>query len=284
MYLLLVTKPINIYNNRENMRTAIIVVLSIGLLFTPSFPALAQTEQGAGAGIAEYFDLSFDVEVKDGSIVSFQDGQHHLADTPYNPKLWGVITFDPAVAISNIRYSENSYAILNNGTANVLVSASNGEIQPGDFITSSEDPGVGMKATQAGFVVGVARAPFTSEQGDLGLIPVSLDIKFVTTVTDDPLTARALAAQFQDALTVGVRAIASEPNTALRYLAAALVLIASLAFAFFVFGRIAINGIIATGRNPLAKKSIFIMVIFNITLAVVVAGIGLAAAIFILAA
>jgi hypothetical protein len=38
----------------------------------------------------------------------------------------------------------------------VKVSTKNGDIQPGDYITTSDIPGVGMKATEPGRVIGKA--------------------------------------------------------------------------------------------------------------------------------
>ncbi len=42
------------------------------------------------------------------------------------------------------------------GRVPVKVSTKNGDIQPGDYITTSDIPGVGMKATEAGRVIGKA--------------------------------------------------------------------------------------------------------------------------------
>jgi hypothetical protein len=47
-------------------------------------------------------------------------------------------------------------AIITDNTAHVRYNLQNGPIQKGDYITISNEPGVGMKATESGFTVGVA--------------------------------------------------------------------------------------------------------------------------------
>ncbi len=50
----------------------------------------------------------------------------------------------------------NLTPVVVDGTAHVRYNLQNGPIQKGDYITISNEPGVGMKATQSGFTVGVA--------------------------------------------------------------------------------------------------------------------------------
>lgn len=47
-------------------------------------------------------------------------------------------------------------AIVTDNVAHVRYNLQNGPIQKGDYITISNEPGVGMKATESGFTVGVA--------------------------------------------------------------------------------------------------------------------------------
>ncbi|MCG3165236.1 MAG: hypothetical protein POELPBGB_00998 [Bacteroidia bacterium] len=46
--------------------------------------------------------------------------------------------------------------VVSDGIAHVRFNLQNGPIQKGDYITISNEPGVGMKATESGFTVGVA--------------------------------------------------------------------------------------------------------------------------------
>ncbi|MDP3997756.1 MAG: hypothetical protein U1C49_02325 [Candidatus Andersenbacteria bacterium] len=242
--------------------------------------ALAQSYLRGLQGLAEY--VRIEGEVNDGQIVALEQGKHVLAHEAYSGDVYGVVNLKPAVAYSQIG-RDNAYPIVASGTTKVLVSAKNGNIEPGDYITSSDDPGIGMKATEAGFVLGTASEAFSADQGETGLISVVISIKFLSSLTQDKISPRAFAAQLNNALTVGMRAVASEPNTAMRYAAAILILVASIGFGFMVFGRAATNGIIAIGRNPLARKSIFAVVVFNIVITVSFVAAGLVLSFLVLA-
>jgi hypothetical protein len=50
------------------------------------------------------------------------------------------------------------------GRVPVKVSTKNGDIKPGDYITTSDIPGVGMKATEPGRVIGKALTGLTGEE------------------------------------------------------------------------------------------------------------------------
>jgi hypothetical protein len=45
----------------------------------------------------------------------------------------------------------------------VKVSTENGKIKPGDYLTSSYQPGIAMKATKPGRVIGIALESFDRE-------------------------------------------------------------------------------------------------------------------------
>lgn len=51
------------------------------------------------------------------------------------------------------------------GTTNVKYNSENGSIKKGDPITSSSEPGVGMKATEKGIILGVALEDASSKEG-----------------------------------------------------------------------------------------------------------------------
>lgn len=51
---------------------------------------------------------------------------------------------------------KNLTPVVSDGTAHVRYNLQNGPIQKGDYITISNEPGVGMKATESAFTVGVA--------------------------------------------------------------------------------------------------------------------------------
>ncbi|CAN5214736.1 hypothetical protein BH09BAC1_BH09BAC1_18070 [soil metagenome] len=75
------------------------------------------------------------------------DGDLAKANEPYSPLVIGV--YNEASGNSTIP------RILCDGIAYIKFDPSNGAVSAGDFITSSAKAGYGMKATKAGFVVGV---------------------------------------------------------------------------------------------------------------------------------
>lgn len=107
--------------------------------------AIAQNENSAG--------------FVSGNIVSSESATIRtpvrISDRPYDDNIMGVYSDD-------IKLDEESKALfkpnffLNIGITKVMYNSENGLIKRGDFITSSSQHGVGMKATKSGMVVGVA--------------------------------------------------------------------------------------------------------------------------------
>src|SRR5579862_5190105 len=83
--------------------------------------------QSMSSGIAFYVDIS-DKNVKPGNIISFTNKNYHLSRMEYDPSAYGVVTDNPAVAVSEQPSSPTSYAIVSNGKTYVLVTSKSGEI------------------------------------------------------------------------------------------------------------------------------------------------------------
>ncbi|MGH9857251.1 MAG: hypothetical protein ACRD4B_05345, partial [Acidobacteriota bacterium] len=82
-------------------------------------------------------------------------------DTPYGSKLLGAISQKPGVLLgghgqNNDPRSVKEVAVALSGRIPLKITTQNGSVQPGDLVTASNIAGVGMKATQAGFVIGRA--------------------------------------------------------------------------------------------------------------------------------
>ncbi len=83
---------------------------------------------------------------------------------PYDPKLLGVISTDPGIIMhapkdtvtTGLNSASSDRLLALAGRTSVKISAENGPIHKGDFLTSSSTPGVAMKATHAGPVLGQA--------------------------------------------------------------------------------------------------------------------------------
>lgn len=227
-------------------------------------------------GVAQSLPIA-DENVSDGQIVVVSAGEYRLARQAYDPNIFGVVTTQPAVII-DVPDLTSKAAVISSGVAKVSVSTANGAIEAGDFITSSDTPGIGIKVTRAGFVLGVAQEAYAGSAGEVGQIEVAINPRSATPAAATAVGAPSLAGLLTDFFNLSHAGITDRPSTALRYAVATLILLISLMFGLLVFGRVAANGIAAMGRNPLARYAIGLTVGLNllITVFVIGAGVGLA--------
>jgi hypothetical protein len=101
---------------------------------------------------------------------TFDYGMISLSSAPYDMFIIGVIK--PDVKYDNPRLMPNP--VQKEGCVKVLCNTENGRIAKGDLVTSSNTPGVAMKASKAGFVLGVA----TEDASPDGWVTVRLSIQF----------------------------------------------------------------------------------------------------------
>lgn len=211
-------------------------------------------------------------EAVDGDLVCIEEGNYVLCDEEYAQSLFGVVNSSPAMAFESDEV-EDAQLVVSTGDAVVRVTGSGGDIEAGDFITSSERPGIGQKASRTGYVAGIALegVEFANED-DVEEIGVALDIKVKSDV------AGTTSDNLWELLRQGLTAPLLTPIAALRYMLAVLIVLASFVLGFVFFGRVAKAGIEAIGRNPLASRRIQFSVVFHIllTIAIVGAGVGLA--------
>lgn len=125
---------------------------------------------GSGsADLAEEYNVLDDSE--EGDLVVSDGGVEVIKSfQAYQQGILGVISKQPAIILGMIQ--ENTFDIVFNpkpvalsGRVMVKVSTENGSIEVGDYLTSSSTPGVGMKATRPGSVVGKALEEFTGDSG-----------------------------------------------------------------------------------------------------------------------
>ncbi len=209
-----------------------------------------------------------DKNVQDGQIIISTPKGNVLSRTEYDPNIYGVVSNSSAIVFSGGNES-GSYPIVTTGKTGVEVTAADGPIKAGDFITTSSIPGVGMKAVKSGYVLGTAMEGYSGK--GIGKIQVALNIHYATLNVN-------IANNLLDVFKLSSLATYEQPLTVFKYFVAALIIFASFFFGFFVFGRVASKGVEALGRNPLASKMIQLGIIINvaITVAVILAGLGLA--------
>lgn len=250
------------------LKLVLATAFTISLLLSPN--VYAQEADTSSLGIAHYFKVE-DEQVEDGSIISFTPKGYFLTIKEYDPTITGVVTNTPALELNLEETEEKTYPVVSSGNVEVRVSAEGGEIKKGDLITSSTNPGVGIKATKSGFVLGVAQEDFSLKE--TGKIAVSLNIHFFYSTQDSPIKK-----SLKDILSLSALAAIESPSAVFKYLVAAVVVVTSFAVGFFTFARVAKNGVEALGRNPLAGKIIQLGIFFNvlITISIVLSGLVVA--------
>ena len=250
-------------------------LFTILFIFAFSYACLrityAQTGQNAEedySGFAVTLDLS-EENVPVGAIISNTNNGYSRSTIEYDGGIYGVVSKTPAIGLENIPNTGLSWVIYS-GPTSLIVSTSNGEIKKNDFITSSKTPGVGMKATQNGFVIGIALEDYSRNENGKILVNVSPHFNTVTNT--------AISRNIFSILGNAKQSAYLSPLEALRYLVAALVALSAFILGFAYFGRVAQKGIEAVGRNPLAGRFIEFSVILNILLTglIIVVGLGVA--------
>jgi hypothetical protein len=213
-----------------------------------------------------------DAALQDGTIVQLDSKTANkvLAASSKNlQQMYGVVV-DPhqlALTFSDASLQNEAY-VATSGTYNVLVSTQAGVIKPGDYITLSAVDGVAMNAADASTTVfGRAAGGFdgkskslggltlkdssgATKQVQLGMVPVAINIQrnpnIKSTKANVPPWLQAIG-----------QAVAQKPVGAFRiYLSMAITTLCIIIGLVTLYAGIR-NAMIAIGRNPLSKKSIF---------------------------
>lgn len=221
------------------------------------------------SGIAVSIQI-LDKDIQGGDIITLTKKGHALSSVPYDPNLFGVVVNDPAIAFESNQ--PNSHPVVSEGKVFMRVSTINGKIKKGDLITSSTIRGVGQRATESGFIIATALEEYSaSSSKDIGKILVILSVGHGTVSTD---TRGNLLKSFEFVL----KAPYMSPMSVLRYVFAAIMVIASFLIAVGYFGRISSLGIEALGRNPLASRMILFSIVLHVILAFTIIAVGIAVA------
>lgn len=264
----------------------LIIFLTLSWIFPSLALAQAQPSPAAPASntsTADSSNLSLSVSrsvqisdknVKDGSIVSSSQKGPALSIIPYDSQVMGVVSSNAAIVLNTS--SDAGFPIVSEGPVFVLVSTKGGVIKKGDLITTSATPGVGVKATQSGYVLGAALADYTtSDPNKVDKIQVDLNLHYFNSKSTFP-------GSLTDILKLALITTKEGPSAFFKYLVAGLVAIGSIVLGFLSFARTAAKGVEALGRNPAASRIIHMGIIFNIAITVIIALVGLGVSFLIL--
>lgn len=237
-------------------------------LIPTAFPAFAESPN---TGVANFVEIKSG-NIKNGDIISSGKQGYVLTKTPYDALMAGVILLNAPVSI-NLVQTNRAYSYISTGTTLVNVTTQNGAIKSGDPITSSTVSGIGMKATQPGYILGTAQEAYgEKDTKKVGSIFVALNSRY-----SYPQTL-SNGSKLLDIFNLTAAASYQQPSLFIKYAISAFIVILTFVIGFFSFGRIASNGITALGRNPLAARIIQLGIILNvlITLTIIFAGLFMA--------
>ena len=256
------------------------IVCGLAGLLVPAGLGWAQEE--LSRGVAEYEQASDAASIENGAVLITAEDGITRATEAYDARLVGVAAIQPAVAWSTVG-REQAVPVVRQGSTVVQVNASNGPITRGDWVTSSTTPGEGMLATQPGYAIGRALAAFTGDGSAIGQIPVTVEVQFAIPENRDappPFTLAGAVNTVQN----GWRIISGGAvHFSIRYTIAALSVLISAVFGYWIISRATLTGIAAIGRNPLARGTIIATTGMTLTAAMAIIAGGVALAVFILA-
>ncbi len=108
----------------------------------------------AAFDLAELYEVSGEAEAGDILIVDPDQPMHMKKSpgVPYDQRISGAVSTKPGFLLG----SGGDAPVVLGGRVPIKVTVANGAIRPGDAITTSERPGIGMKATRAGMILGRA--------------------------------------------------------------------------------------------------------------------------------
>jgi hypothetical protein len=221
-------------------------------------------------GVAQYYDIADTIE--NGEIISLKSGKFVRSSVEYDPSMFGIVTENPALALTR-RGDKTGVPIMVNGETFLKVNSLGGDIKAGDPITSSKNKGIGMKQVKEGFSIAIAKEDYSNPDKEKpGLISVFINKNYVySDGTGQGVSEKPLLENFN------ISALRTyDSMSQVLKLSFAMVLIASsFGFGFLTFKRIAVRAVEATGRNPLAGRSIMLNLVITIIVTIVIIGAGL---------
>lgn len=133
-----------------------------------TFSEITLEEVRAGSDIAETYYAASSTPLSPGDVVSPDpsiDAGVKQSQSAYDPALLGVISTNPGSVLGGGPVTGVPELVALAGRVPVTVTNDNGDINTGDELTSSDIPGVAMRATQPGRVLGVALQSFAPDPG-----------------------------------------------------------------------------------------------------------------------
>jgi len=233
------------------------------------FPFQVALSQGVPI-IAQYFETK-DAEIQKGDIVSLKNNEIFRTNISYDENIIGVVGENPLLVFG--KETTGSVAVISYGKTLVKVTNQNGEIKKGDFITSSQKPGVGQKATESGFVIGMALEDLKEKEG---IIPVFVNIQYLNISTD-----KQTFGGIMKRILSSVSTPENVPDV-LKYLFSISLISITFLFSFLLFVKTLKEGIVGISQNPLAKNGIQTIAVLNLIGIIILTLVGIGLSLFVI--
>jgi hypothetical protein len=234
--------------------------------------------------IVETRDVFLGEEIQVGDIVFFDAdlGMFRKAVSGAKGVEFGIIAEDPLILF---RTSATATPIAQSGSVMVNVSTQNGPIRKGDFITLSSLDGIGTKALKNSTVkIGIAREDFDPVL-EAGTPTDTVVVGQIEILLTDDVVGSGFGSPESDNASLNEPLFPNEPlefSTFIRFMVAALITAGSGFFAYRMYEKNLLTGVVSIGRNPLAKSSIQLMMAVNIAVVTLVALSGVAISLLII--
>ncbi|MBI2017774.1 hypothetical protein HYS92_01865 [Candidatus Daviesbacteria bacterium] len=264
----------------------IVFLVLFTLLPTTNYQLITVSAQAPkGIEITSTYTIS-DTEAVSGDILTVTENGLVRSELSFDNKMFGVLDEKPILVYRD--FEKEGKPVIRDGIAQVNVTTLNGSIKTGDYITSSSIKGKGAKASESGYVLGVALENFEGSDQQVagpngnvssGTIKIALKIEYAELT--NPRFAGRLFGFVGNSFLENVRD-PKQLGAVVRYIAAGLIILLTFTFGLLAFSRSIAKSVEALGRNPLAKSAIQLSMIINIVLLVVTGLIGIVASILII--
>jgi hypothetical protein len=175
------------------------------------------------------------INVQRGQLICSIGSGLGLCNQAYHSSIYGVVVTNPTAYIES-QVGNNERLVLTSGVANVRVTSENGLIRKGDFITSSNTPGIGQLADKPGHVLGTALQSF-GEDSAIGEVDVALNIHYTSSLPGEGLESGDEISQ-RTGRTILTPITSMIPSfNYLKYILAFLIAVVGLVFSFLVARR-----------------------------------------------
>ena len=263
---------------KQKLIVHILVILSLisGFLLWSGLVRAQSAVDNYLTGVAYQVQMS-DTDVQAGQLVSLQAGEYALTQQAYDDNLVGVVVENPPFLLST--QEAKGVSIVSTGQAWVWLADQPGEVAVGKWLTSSDQQGRAQLLDRPGIGLGEVLDLLTDDQGRrLALVLINIQFYYPDNLRSDSVTWSRAVASLGNFFSLFDTASRLSAPQAFRYLLAAGIVLLSMVFAYFYFAKLAKAGVVALGRNPLARGEIMLGILVNVVISVVILGAGVVTA------